>query len=87
MYDKKRIQKVCEHIANHFRTKIEPNGYKGQVVCYDRESCVLFKEQLDKLFEDEYHTAIVMDTNNDKANRYVAYRRSSDEEQKLLEEE
>lgn len=80
-----RVEKVCEHIFNHYKTKVEPNGYKGMVVCYDRESCVLFKEQLDKLFEDEYHTAIVMDTNNDKANRYVAYRRNPDEEQKLLD--
>ena len=55
------------------------------VVCYDRESCALYKQQLDKLFGGPYSTEIVMDTNNDKENRYVAYRRSSDEEQKLLD--
>ena len=80
-----RIEKVCHHIFNHYKTKVEPNGFKGMVVCYDRESCVLFKEQLDALFEDEYHTAIVMDTHADKANKYIAYRRSVDEEQKLLD--
>ena len=32
MYDKGRIKKVCEHIAKHYQEKIEPNGYKGQVV-------------------------------------------------------
>ena len=80
-----RIEKVCQHIFDHFKTKVEPNGFKGMVVCYDRESCVLFKEKLDELFGDEYHTAIVMDTNNDKANKYIAYRRSTDEEQKLLD--
>ena len=40
MYNPSRIKKVCEHIANHYTTKIEPNGYKGQVVCYDRECCL-----------------------------------------------
>lgn len=80
-----RVEKVCQHIFDHFKSKVEPNGFKGMVVCYDRESCVLFKEQLDALFGDEYHTAIVMDTNNDKANKYIAYRRSTDEEQKLLD--
>ena len=80
-----RIEKVCQHIYDHFKSKIEPNGFKGMVVCYDRESCVLYKEQLDKLFDSPYYTEIVMDTNNDKENRYVAYRRSSDEEQKLLD--
>ncbi len=50
MYDRKRIRKVCEHIVNHFKTKIEPNGYKGQIVVYDRECCLMYKEELDKLF-------------------------------------
>lgn len=80
-----RVEKVCQHIFEHFKTKVEPNGFKGMVVCYDRESCLLYKEQLDKLFEDEYHTAVVIDTNNDKANKYIDFRRSSDEEQKLLD--
>ena len=66
MYDRKRIHKVCEHIANHYRTKVEPNGYKGQVVCYDRECCLLYKEELDKLLGPNAST-IVMDTNNDTA--------------------
>ena len=45
MYNPGRIRKVCEHIAKHFREKIEPNGYKGQVVCYDRECCLLYKQK------------------------------------------
>lgn len=84
MYDKKRIRKVCEHIANHFQTKIEPNGYKGQVVCYDRECCLLYKEELDKIMGPDA-TTIVMDTNNDKDDRYKAYRRDRDVEGKVLD--
>lgn len=84
MYDKKRIRKVCEHIANHFQTKIEPNGYKGQVVCYDRECCLLYKEELDKIMGPDAST-IVMDTNNDKDDRYKAYRRDRDAEGKVLD--
>lgn len=84
MYDKKRIRKVCEHIANHFQTKIEPNGYKGQVVCYDRECCLLYKEELDKIMGPDAST-IVMDTNNDKEDRYKAYRRDRDAEGKVLD--
>ena len=84
MYDKKRIRKVCEHIANHFKTKIAPNGYKGQVVCYDRECCLLYKKELDDLLGEETST-IVMDTNNDKEDRYKAYRRDRDAEGKVLD--
>ena len=84
MYDRKRIRKVCEHIAKHYTEKIEPNGYKGQVVVYDRECCLMYKEELDSLLGPEAST-IVMDTNNDKADRYKAYRRDRDEEAKLLD--
>ncbi len=84
MKSPERIRKVCEHIANHFLTKIDPNGFKGQVVCYDRECCLLYKKELDKLL-GEYATTIVMDTNNDKEDRYKQWRRERDEEAKLLD--
>lgn len=84
MKSPERIRKVCEHIATHFRTKIEPNGFKGQVVCYDRECCLLYKQELDRLLGEDA-TTIVMDTNNDKEDRYKAYRRDRDEEGKLLD--
>lgn len=84
MYDKDRIRKVCAHIVNHYREKIEPNGYKGQVVVYDRECCLMYKEVLDELIGEEAST-IVMDTNNDKADRYKKYRRDRDAEAKVLD--
>lgn len=84
MYDRKRIRKVCEHIAKHYQEKIEPNGYKGQVVVYDRECCLMYKEELDKILGTEAST-IVMDTNDDKEDRYKAYRRDRDAESKLLD--
>ncbi|MDO4179545.1 MAG: HsdR family type I site-specific deoxyribonuclease [Phascolarctobacterium sp.] len=85
MKSPERIAKVCEHIANHFLTKIDPNGFKGQVVCYDRECCLLYKKELDK-FLGEYATTIVMDTNNDKADKYKAWRRDKDQEAKVLDD-
>lgn len=79
-----RIKKVCVHIAEHFQSKVAPNGLKGQVVCYDRESCVLYKKELDKLLGEEA-SAIVMDTNGDKEDRYKEWKLSKDEEAKLLD--
>lgn len=80
-----RIRAVCEHIADHFMTKVNPNGFKAQVVCYDRECCVLYKKELDKLLGESTST-IVMDTNNDKADEYKQWRRTREEEAKLLDE-
>ncbi len=85
MKDPERIKAVCEHIADHFMTKVNPNGFKAQVVCYDRECCVLYKKELDKLLGEATST-IVMDTNNDKADEYKRWRRSRDEEAKVLDD-
>lgn len=85
MYDRKRIKKVVEHIVNHYKTKIEPNGYKAQIVVYDRECCLMYKEELDKLVPPEAST-IVMTTGDDKAGRYKQYKRSRDEEAKVLDQ-
>lgn len=80
-----RIKKVCAHIAEHFLTKVDPNGLKGQVVCYDRESCLLYKQELDKLLGESMST-IVIDTNNDKEDKYIKWRRTKDEEAKVLDQ-
>lgn len=84
MKDPERIRAVCEHIADHFMTKVNPNGFKAQVVCYDRECCVLYKRELDKLLGEATST-IVMDTNNDKADEYKLWRRTRDEESAVLD--
>lgn len=84
MYDEKRIHKVCVHIVKHFTEKIRPNGYKAQVVVYDRHCCLQYKKELDKLLGAKYST-IVMDTKNDKADEYKAYRRSKEDEAKVLD--
>jgi len=84
-YNPSRIQKVCEHIVKHFREKIEPNGYKGQIVCYDRETCIRYKEVLDTLMDPE-ETTVVIDTNNDKEDRFKMFRRTKDDEGKVLDQ-
>jgi type I restriction enzyme R subunit len=54
-----RYRKVCEDIFNHYKKYIEPNNFKGQIVTYDRESCHLYKKELDKYLKPE-DTAVVM---------------------------
>ncbi|WP_102343593.1 type I restriction endonuclease subunit R [Galactobacillus timonensis] len=84
MYNPARIHKVCAHIAKHFTEKVRPNGYKAEVVVYDRPCCIKYKEELDKLLGPKCST-IVMDTNDDKADVYKAYKRTKDEEAKVLD--
>lgn len=82
-----RIRKVCEDIVEHFQTKVEPNGFKGQIVTFDRESCLLFKAELDKLLPPEATDIVISVQAADKKEHpeYAAYDRSRDEEERLLD--
>ena len=78
-----RIRRVCEDIVQHFQNKVEPNGFKGQIVTFDRESCLLYKQELDKLLPPEA-SDIVMTVNANEP-QYKAYARTRDEEERLLD--
>ena len=78
-----RIRRVCEDIVQHFQTKVEPNGFKGQIVTFDRESCLLYKTELDKLLPPEA-SEIVMTVNTNET-EYKPFARSKDEEERLLD--
>jgi len=78
-----RIRRVCEDIVQHFQSKVEPNGFKGQIVTFDRESCLLYKQELDKLLPPEA-TDIVMTVNANEP-QYKPYARSRDEDERLLD--
>ena len=79
-----RVATICQHIVNHYQSKVEPNGFKAQVVAFDRECCVLYKREFDKIWGDDA-SAIVMHTSGGKSDEYAEFKLSKDEEEKLLE--
>ena len=78
-----RIRHVCEDIVQHFQKKVEPNGFKGQIVTFDRESCLLYKTELDKLLPPEA-SEVVMTVNANEP-QYKRFSRGRDEEERLLD--
>ena len=78
-----RIAAVCQDIAQHFQEKVMPQGFGAQVVTIDRESCVLYKQELDKHLPPEA-SDIVMSINSGET-EYADYRRDRDAEEKLLD--
>jgi type I restriction enzyme R subunit len=78
-----RIQAICADIAQHFKDKVAPNGFGAQVVVFDRESCILYKQELDKHLPPEA-SDIVMSVNSGEP-EYAAYKRDRDAEEKLLD--
>jgi type I restriction enzyme, R subunit len=78
-----RLKVVCADIAKHFQAKVAPNDFAAMVVTYDRQSCLLYKQELDKHLAPEI-SDIVMSVNSGEED-YAAYNRDRDGEEKLLD--
>ena len=78
-----RVGAVCADIAKHFEEKVAPNGFGVQVVTFDRESCVLYKRELDRHLPQEA-SDVVMHVSSGET-EYAPYRRDRDAEEKLLD--
>ena len=44
-----RIKKICNEIVHHYKTTIEPDGFKAMIVASTREAAVFYKKHLDKI--------------------------------------
>ncbi len=79
-----RVRAVVNHIVTHFQQKIEPNGFKAQVVTFDRECCVLYKAVMDELIGPEA-SAIVISAAPGDPGEWKIHSRDKDAEEKLLD--
>ena len=79
-----RVRAVVEHMVSHYRTKVDPNGFKAQVVVFDRECCVLYKKVMDELLGPEASAIVMSSAQHDKP-EWKAHIRDKDAEEKLLD--
>lgn len=78
-----RVGRICTDIAKHYQDAVAPNGFKGMVVTFDQECCLLYKAALDTLLPPESSDVVISATGSDE--RFEPYARSRDEEEKLLD--
>ena len=62
--------------------KVEPNGFGAQLVTFDRESCVLYKNELDQHLRSET-SAVVMTVNSGEED-FAPYKLDRAQEEALL---
>ena len=79
-----RVRAVVNHIVKHFETKVDPNGFKAQVVVFDRECCVLYKAVMDELIGPEAGAIVMTAAQGDPA-EWKQHVRDKDAEEKLLD--
>ncbi|MBX7252824.1 MAG: HsdR family type I site-specific deoxyribonuclease, partial [Candidatus Promineofilum sp.] len=81
-----RVAAICADIAGHFQARVAPNGFKGMVVTFDQESCLLYKAALDQLLPPEASEVVISVSGKERDDaRYRPYRRGRDEEEALLD--
>lgn len=81
----KRMEAVAQDIVEHFRLYVEPNGFKAQIVCYDREATAKYKELLDRLVSPDWTEVVYSpgDPNTD-SDDLKAYNTNKREREKII---
>lgn len=64
-----RIEKVAAFVAEHFREKVLPLGYKAFLVGVNRDACAKYKRALDKLLPPEWSEAVYTESAADVVDR------------------
>lgn len=63
--NRKRVDKIAQFVADHFKKYVQPMGYKAFLVAVDREACRLYKEALDEYLPKEMTQVVISRNNND----------------------
>ena len=77
-----RVERVADFVADHFREKVEPLGYKAFLVGVNREACARYKRALDLRLPPEWSAPIYHEDRNDVVRRPLVaeYQRSGEQE-------
>jgi type I restriction enzyme R subunit len=60
-----RVEAIARHVADHYRTNVQPMGYKALLVGVDREACALYKDALDRHLPADYSNVLISHGHND----------------------
>jgi type I restriction enzyme, R subunit len=70
----KRMQAIIQDVVEHYKLYVLPNGFKAQIVCYDREATAKYKYFLDKLVPSEWSEVVYSagdpNSDNDELKKY-----------------
>lgn len=82
-----RVETIVKDIVKHFQEKVDPQGFKAQIVTPDRYACDQYKQELDKILPPEA-SAVVISTGGkgqDDTTLKEKYEMSKEQQEKLLD--
>ena len=82
----KRMEAIARDIVEHYKLYVQPNGFKAQVVCYDRDSTAKYKKYFDKFLPKEWSAVVYSpgDRNSDNDD-LKKYNTNKQEREKIIE--
>jgi type I restriction enzyme R subunit len=83
----KRMEAVIRDIVEHYKLYVLPNGFKAQIVCYDREATAKYKDLLDKLVPSDWSEVVYSpgDPNSD-SDDLKKYNTNKQKREKIIEQ-
>ena len=60
-----RVAQIGQYVAEHFRTTIDPMGFKAMLVAVDREACILYKKVLEQYLPTDWIEAVYSSSHSD----------------------
>lgn len=81
-----RVEKIVNDIAEHFKVKVMPHGFKAMIVTPDRHACVQYKEELDKHFPVEASKVVISTTSNDDFDFKKKWGVDKSQQEKIVDE-
>ncbi|MBG59923.1 MAG: DEAD/DEAH box helicase [Peredibacter sp.] len=81
-----RVEKIVKDIADHFKAKVAPHGFKALIVTPDRHACVQYKQELDKYFPEDASRVVISTTANDDCEFKQKWAIDKTQQEKIVEE-
>ena len=82
----KRMETVAQDIVEHYKLYVLPNGFKAQVVCYDREATAKYKELFDKFVPKEWSEVVYSPGDpNSESDDLRAYNTNKRQREKIID--
>jgi type I restriction enzyme, R subunit len=82
MKNRERIERIAQFVAQHYREKVQPMGFKAFLVGVDRQACALYKDALDKHLPAEWSRVVYTSPNSDSAD--LKRHRLNDKDEKAI---
>ena len=81
-----RVKKIVDDIAEHYKQKVMPQGFKAMIVTPDRYACVQYKEELDKHLPEVASKVVISTTANDEFEFKHKWGIDKSQQEKIIDE-